>query len=582
MTNRLLALIGALTLLLTGPAWAQTAQAPEGASGRVDKASVVGRRAIVATANPIASQVGAEILAAGGSAADAAVAIQLALTLVEPQSSGLGGGAFALVWSAKTKRLTSYDARETAPGGARPEMFLDADGKPLPFADGVLGGISTGVPGTPRLIETLHRQHGRLPWARLFDPAIKLAEDGFPVSPRLATLLGAEKALKNDPVAFAYFYLPDGTPKPPGTILKNPELAKTLRLLQREGAGAFYRGTIAESILMTVSRPPRPSSMTIDDLASYKVIERPAVCGPYRVYVVCGMGPPSSGGVAVLQMLGVLTPFDLAATGANTLESVHLFTQAHRLAFADRNRYVADPAFVPQNTRGLLDRTYLAERAKLINPARDMGTAKPGDPPTMPVKRSALADDALSELPATSHLIVADKWGNALSMTTTIEDGFGARRMVSGFLLNNEMTDFSFVPIADGRPVANRVEAGKRPRSSMSPTIVFDRAGRPVMLAGSPGGSQIIGYVAQTLISLIDWRMDPQAAVAAGHYGNPNTVTQLESGTAAAGLADGLKAMGHSDIRIIDMTSGLSAAVKQGQGWRAGVDPRREGVAIGQ
>ncbi len=576
--SRAAAVVALVALTLAPAARAQAPAQPEAASGRSDKTLVTARRAVVATANPVASQVGADILAAGGSAADAAIAIQLALTLVEPQSSGLGGGAFALYWAEGRRRLTTFDGRETAPGGAAPDMFLDPDGKPIPFIDGVLGGRAVGVPGTPRLIEALHRKHGRLPWARLFDPVIRLAEQGFAMSPRLVTLLAQEKALRNDPVAAAYFYQPDGTPKPVGTVLRNPDLAATLKTLQRQGADAFYRGAIAQDILSRVSQPPRPSSMTAEDLAGYRVKERPAVCGPYRGFEVCGMGPPSSGGVAVVQMLGLLERFDLRATGAGTLASVHLFTQAHRLAFADRNRYLADPDFVPQPVAGLLARGYLAQRAALIDPVRDMGTAQPGDPAR---RRAALADDASPELPSTSHLIVVDRWGDAVSMTTTIEDAFGARRMVAGFLLNNEMTDFSFLPAQGGQPVANRVEAGKRPRSSMAPTMVFGPDRRLVMLVGSPGGSQIIGYVAQTLVGLIDWGQDPQAAVSAGHYGNPNGPTLLERGTPAADLADGLKAMGHADVRIVDMTSGLSAVRRDGQMWQAGVDPRREGRAIG-
>lgn len=573
-----LALALSLAPAVGAQAPAQAPAQPEAASGRAEKTLVTARRAMVATANPVASQVGADILAAGGSAADAAIAIQLALTLVEPQSSGLGGGAFALYWVEGKHKLTSYDARETAPGGATPDMFLDGEGEPIPFVDGVLGGRAVGVPGTPRLLETLHRRHGRLPWARLFDPAIRLAEQGFAMSPRLVGLLAQEKALRRDPLAAAYFYQPDGQPKPVGTTLRNPELAATLKTLQRRGVDAFYRGEIAQAILTRVSQPPRPSSMTAEDLAGYRVKERPVVCGPYRRFEVCGMGPPSSGGVAVAQMLGLLERFDLAAAGPDTLASVHLFTQAHRLAFADRNRYLADPDFVPQPVAGLLDRGYLARRSALIDPVRDMGTAQPGEPAR---KAAALADDASPELPSTSHLVVVDRWGDAISMTTTIEDAFGARRMVAGFLLNNEMTDFSFLPAQGGQPVANRVEAGKRPRSSMAPTMVFAPDGRLAMLVGSPGGFQIIGYVAQTVISLIDWQRDPQAAVAAGHYGNPNGPTQLERGTEVEKLADGLKAMGHTDLRIGDMTSGLSAVVRTGEGWQAGVDPRREGRAIG-
>jgi gamma-glutamyltranspeptidase/glutathione hydrolase len=573
MIRRLLAAF-AVALLVASSALAQ--QQPEGATGRGQQQLVVTDRTVVVTANPIASRVGFQILQAGGSAVDAAIAIQLALTLVEPQSSGLGGGAFMLYWDAAARRLTTYDARETAPAGATPQLFLDAANRPLPFYDAVTGGIATGVPGVPRLMELAHRRHGRLPWAQLFAPAIQLADEGFAVSPRLAGMLADERYLRNDPVARGYFYHPDGTPLRAGEVLHNFELVRTLRTLASEGVEPFYSGPIAEQILATVHREPRPGSLAAADMTAYRVVERDPVCGPYRIYRVCGMGPPSSGGVTVLQILALLAPFDLGR--APNPEAYHLFTQATRLAFADRNQYLADPGFVPQPIAGLTDRQYLMARAALIDRGRDMGTAAPGDPPG---RSGALEPDLASERPATSHMIIIDRDGNIVSMTTTIEDGFGARRMVAGFLLNNQLTDFNFAPEAQGRPVANRVEPGKRPRSSMAPTIAFDRDGAPVIVTGSPGGSLIIPYVAQTLIALIDWNLDPQRAVSLPHVANRNGNTELEQGTDAESLAAALIARGHT-VRQVEMTSGTSAVARRDNRWQAGADPRREGIALGE
>jgi gamma-glutamyltranspeptidase/glutathione hydrolase len=570
----LLSLLGAI---LAGGALAQQPGQPEAATGRGQQQLVTTERTVVVTANPIASRVGFQVLQAGGSAVDAAIAIQLVLNLVEPQSSGLGGGAFMLYWDAATHHLTSYDAREIAPAGATPQLFLDAASRPLPFYDAVTGGIATGVPGVPRLLEFIHRRHGRLPWAQLFAPAIQLADEGFAVSPRLAGLLVDEQYLRNDPVSRAYFYHPDGTPLRAGETLRNPELVQTLRTLATNGADAFYSGPIAEAILAAVHREPRPGSLTAADFAAYRVIERDPVCGPYRIYQICGMGPPSSGGVTVLQILSLLAPFDLGT--APNADAYHLFTQANRLAFADRNQFLADPGFVPQPVAGLIDPRYLATRSALIDRARDSGTAAPGDPPGR--SGGLLEPDLASERHATSHMIIIDRDGNIVTQTTTIEDQFGARRMAAGFLLNNQLTDFNFAPEAQGRPVANRVEPGKRPRSSMAPTIAFDQAGAPVIITGSPGGSLIIPYVAQALMALIDWHLDPQAAVSLPHVANRNGNTEVEQGTDSESLAAALIARGHT-VRQVDMTSGLSAVVRRDSHWLSGADPRREGVALGE
>jgi gamma-glutamyltranspeptidase/glutathione hydrolase len=564
-------------LLFALPAAAQD-RAPEGATGFTAKPPVEASRYMVAAANPIAARIGAAVLADGGTAADAAIAVQLALGLVEPQSSGIGGGAFVLWYDAKTNKLTSYDARETAPAAATPALFMGADGKPMQFYDAVVGGRSVGAPGVPRLMEALHKAHGKLKWDRLFQPAITVAEQGFPISPRLAALLKAEKYLMRDPVAKAYFYETDGSPKADGTILKNPDYAKTLKLLAKQGAAPFYTGEIARDIVASVRQEPNAGLLTAADLAAYKIVERAPVCGSYRTLQVCGMAPPTSGGVASLQMLGILSHYDMPALKDAPVRAAHLFTQAGRLAFADRDTYLGDPAFTKVPLPGLLDGDYLAERKKLIRLNEDMGAAKPGTPPGY--SGSLTAGEAL-EYPSTTHVAIVDSYGNALSMTTTIEDGFGARRMVRGFLLNNQLTDFSFVPERDGKPVANRVEPGKRPRSSMTPTIVLGQDGKPVIVTGSPGGARIIQYVTRALIAMIDWNLDPQAAVSMPHWGNRNGNTELEADTGAISLKSDLEALGHK-VTVLEMNSGLHAIKLSGGKLIGGADPRREGIAIGE
>lgn len=568
-----------LWLAAATAASAQTmAPAPEAATGRTAKTLGTAQRHMAAAANPLAAAAGREILRAGGSATDAAITIQLVLNLVEPQSSGIGGGAFFVHWDEAGRRLTTLDGRETAPKAARPERFLGGDGKPMKFVDAVVGGRSVGVPGTVRLLEEAHKRWGKLPWAELFAPAIKLAEEGFAISPRLAGLLALEKNLGKDATAAAYFYEPDGKPKPVGTILKNPAFAATLRAIAGRGADAFYEGAIAEDIVATVTgHATNPGDITLDDLKAYKVEERAPLCGRYRAYTLCGMGPPSSGAVAVQQILGMLEAKDIARLGASA-EAAHWFAEAGKLAFADRALYLGDPAFVSVPTPGLIDEDYIRERAKLISPDKAMGKASAGIPPN---KRAFLFAPSEGIENGTSHISVIDAAGNAVSMTTTIEDGFGARLMTKGgFLLNNELTDFSFAPTEDGKPVANRVEPGKRPRSSMAPTIVFDAFGRLYAVTGSPGGSQIIGYVAKTLVALLDWKMDPQRAVDLANFGSRNGPTELEKGSEAEAWKAALEARGH-EIRLIEMTSGIQAIVKTPEGYLGGADGRREGVAIG-
>ena len=572
-------LLAGLVSLMARPLLAQElAPAPEASTGRTLRATGTAQRFMVAAANPLAAAAGRDMLRAGGSAVDAAIAIQLVLNLVEPQSSGIGGGAFLLHWDEANRRLLTLDGRETAPAAATPERFLKADGTPMSFREAVVGGRSVGVPGTVRLLEEAHRRWGKLPWPAVIAPAITLAEDGFAISPRLNGLLSGETALKRDARAFAYFYQPDGMPKPVGTLLKNPEFAATLRAISDRGASAFYEGVIARDIVATVTgHPGNPGDITLADLAGYRVEVREPVCGAYRVYRICGMGPPSSGGIAVQQMLGMLEGQDLRRLGPGA-QAAHWFAEAGRLAFADRNLYVADPAFVAVPAGGLIDEGYLRSRAKLIAPDRSMGRATAGEPPN---RRAMLLSPSEGVENGTSHISVVDGQGNAVSMTTTIEDGFGSRLMTAGgFLLNNELTDFSFLPQEAGRPVANRVEPGKRPRSSMAPTIVFDAFDRLYVVAGSPGGSQIIPYVAKTLVALLDWRMDPQAAVDLGNFGSRNGPTELEAGTEAEGWKAALEAKGH-EIRLVEMTSGIQAIVRTPEGFLGGADGRREGVAIG-
>lgn len=547
------------------------------AAGR-SAAPVQAREWMVSAANPLAAQAGADVLAAGGSAADAMVAVQLVLGLVEPQSSGLGGGAFLLYWDASRRTLTTLDGRETAPAAARPQLFLDEKGEPLSFYDAVVGGRSVGVPGTPKLLAEAHARWGRKPWAELFQPAIALAQTGFAVSPRLAALVaGDAERLARSPAAAGYF-LPGGKPLAAGTMLANAGYADTLRLLAAGGADAFYGGPLAEEIVATVRGAANPGVMQASDLAAYQVVERPPVCVAYRGREVCGMGPPSSGGVAVGQILKMLEPFDIATLGPDDPQSWRLIGDASRLAFADRERYLADSDFLPVPLKGLTDPAYLATRSALLKREGALAEATAGEPAWD--HAGLLADDASIELPSTSHFVIVDADGNALSMTTTIENGFGSRLMVGGFLLNNELTDFSFRTHKDGIPIANRVEPGKRPRSSMAPTIVLTD-GRPSLLVGSPGGSQIIGYVVKTLVASLDWGMDIQQAIALPNMVNRFGTFELEAGTPAAGMAKDLEALGFK-TEVKELNSGLHGIAIGGDDLAGGADPRREGVSLGR
>ncbi|MDN2717212.1 gamma-glutamyltransferase [Janthinobacterium sp. SUN120] len=580
-----LTLLGALA---ASPAFAEVPQkAPEIATAYAEKSGWAAQKFMVAAANPLAADAGYQMLKKGGSAIDAAIATQLVLTLVEPQSSGIGGGAFLLYSTAKG--VQAFDGRETAPASADEHLFQNADGSPVSRATGVVGGRSVGAPGVLRMLELAHKEHGKLPWATLFGPAIKLAHGGFPVSQRLNGLLNWDQALKRDPVAAAYFYDPDGKAWPVGHVLKNPQLARTLREIARGGADAFYNGRIARDIAAKVAaHPTNPGKLTAQDIADYRAKVREPVCSDYKAWTVCGMPPPSSGGIAIAQMLGMLEVKDIRpyapVDGVLDARAIHLFSEAGRLAYADRNRYVADTDFVPLPGNGvasMLDKTYLAQRASLIG-EKSMGKAMPGTPPGMQV---AWGMDNALQRPSTSHLVAVDAFGGGLSMTTSVEDAFGSRQMVDGFLLNNQLTDFSFDSRDADGPIANRVEAGKRPRSAMSPTLVFEKGTHKLVLAtGSPGGSSIINYVAKVLVGTMDWGLNVQQAISLPNFGSRNGPTELEKGRAPVAQVEALQAMGH-EVRVIEQNSGLQGIMRlnaHGKDfWFGGADPRREGMVKG-
>jgi gamma-glutamyltranspeptidase/glutathione hydrolase len=570
-------------------AWSQQASdtnVPERATGTATAKRVEAKDFMVAAANPLAAQAGRDVIAKGGNAIDAMVAVQTVLGLVEPQSSGLGGGAFLVYYDAASKRLTTFDGREKAPMAATPKLFLDDQGQPLKFMAAVVGGRSVGTPGTVRLMEEVQKRYGKADWASLFKPAQTLARDGFEVSPRLASLIAAAgDSLKKYDGPRSYFFDQSGAPLKAGTVLKNPDYAQTLSVIASGGSDAFYRGPIAESIVRTVrGARDNPGVLSLVDLATYNIEEREPVCFNYRALDVCGMGPPSSGAVAISQMLGVTENFDLKALGPGNVESWRIIGDAQRLAFADRERYVADTDFQPLPIKGLLDKTYLGERAKLLegDPANPRALAKDAVKAGEPEWDHALlfGRDAAIELPSTSHFVIVDREGNVVSMTTTIENGFGSQLMTNGFLLNNELTDFSFKTHDKGLPVANRVEPGKRPRSSMSPTIVM-KDGKPLLAIGSPGGSQIIGYVAQALIAYIDWGMPVEQVVAQPHLINRFGTYDIEAGTEAEKFAEPLKALGY-EVKPGEMNSGLHAIEITQGGLIGSADPRREGIATGE
>ena len=566
---------------------------PEGGSGYTAKPGWQARHFAVAAANPLATEAGYQILKAGGTAVDAAVAVQMVLTLVEPQSSGIGGGAFLLHWDGRA--LQAWDGRETAPAAADERLFLGADGKPIEFMQAVVGGRAVGVPGTVKMLEAAHRAQGALPWAQLIQPAIGLAEQGFAVSHRLHTLLKGSPALRQDRQAAAYFFQPDGQPHPVGHWLRNPALAEVLRRIAAQGSAAFYQGPVAADIAARVQRHAgNPGRLTVADLAAYSVKPREPICIDWlQAYRVCGMPPPSSGHLAVMQILGTLAalppgPPAQDDAGLPSADWLHAYTEAARLAFADRALYVADPDFVAApagHWDSLLAPAYLQERAALIGP-RSLPQAPAGQPGA---QRSAWAPQAEQAEHGTSHISIVDAQGRGVAMTTTIEAVWGAHLMsdggtglAGGFLLNNELTDFAMAPAdAQGRPAANRVQPGKRPRSSMSPTLVFDsRDGRLLMSLGSPGGAAIIHFTAKTLIGTLDWGLDAQRAIDLPNFGSFGGPLALEAGRFPAATVAALKARGHQVLET-ELTSGLQALQRNAGGWHGGADPRREGVVMG-
>jgi gamma-glutamyltranspeptidase/glutathione hydrolase len=534
---------------------------------------------MVVAANPLAAEAGLQILRRGGNAVDATIAVQMVLNLVEPQSSGIGGGAFLVYWDAKLGKLETIDGRETAPAAANPDRFLLPNGKPRAFDDAVASYLSVGVPGDLRALELEHRRHGKLAWSILFEPAIALAQGGFAVSPRLADELKQQGPAGFSSEALSYFFDAVGQPRPAGYVLKNPALAETFKALAANGPGTFYSGSTAREILDKLGKTQLgPGDMTAADLASYAAKEREPICVSYRGFKVCGMGPPSSGGMTVGMVLRMVESRDLG-TSPLGVDAVSAIAEAEKLAYADRDQYMADPDFVPE-PKGLLDDAYLTARGRLIDPGHPLMKADPGVPPMK--TGSLLGRDATVELPGTSQISIVDDEGNAVSMTTSIETAFGSRIMAGGFLLNNQLTDFSFLPTDDkGWPIANRVEGGKRPRSSMAPMMIFDPTGRLRAVLGSPGGSRIILYDVKAIICLVNWACDAEQAADLPGFGSRNGAFEVEAGTAvAARLTKDISNRGEK-VTAVDMNSGLNIIIRSDGRLEGASDARREGVALG-
>ena len=591
-------LMAVLLFLAAGGAAAQPLGVGQFPIGSVfqQKPTASGSRYMVSAAHPLASAAGLEMLKRGGSAVDAAIAVQLVLGLVEPHSSGIGGGAFLLNYDARTAVVEAYDGRETAPAAVGHGLFMTEGSKPVAFREALVGGRSVGVPGIFRMAEMAHKKHGRLPWRVLFGPAIGLAADGYPIGEQLARWLAVDVHLKRDPEARVLYFDEDGAAKPAGTMIRNPAYAALLREIARHGADSFYMGASARAMVAEVrAHGTNPGSLTTEDLKNYSAKLREPLCFPYRAYEICSMPPPSSGGIALAQMLGMLESTGFARAAPLSVEAVHMFSEAAKLAFADRNRFVADADFIAV-PGGLTDRDYLVARAREIGPLAT-GVAQPGNPPGIKLSR---ADDQSPELPSTSHLSVVDGRGNAVAMTTSIETIFGSHLMVNGFILNNQLTDFSFVPEHDGKPVANRVEPRKRPRSSMSPVLVFERnadgsRGPLKLVAGSPGGSVIINFVAKVLVGSLDWKLPLKDVLELPNFGSRNLgangTLELERGRFPPEVAQGLRALGHEVVEL-SIESGVHAiericdtpvpARKQRCHWAGAADPRRDGQAFGR
>lgn len=537
---------------------------------------------MIAAANPYATEAGAKMLREGGSAVDAAIAVQAVLSLVEPESSGLAGGAFMMHFDAASGAIEAYDGRETAPMGATPQLFLDEEGNPLPFLEAMIGGSSVGTPGVVKMLWLAHQDHGKLPWSELFKPAIKLAEEGFAVPPKLAEAIARDPVLMNMPVAQDYFYRLDADgariPAQEGETLKNPAYAATLKRIASEGPDGFYKGPVARAIVDAVRNAPmRPGTLSLDDFASYEAKKREPLCEVYRAYRVCSMPPPTSGGLTALQILGILQNYDLKGMGPMTLTAVHFIAEAEKLAYADRDKYIGDPDFVDVPVAAMLDRSYLERRANEIDASMSMKKAEAGELEDKRAMKWGLNHPI--DKPSTSHFSILDSDGNAVSMTTSVEGPFGSHLMAAGMMLNNQLTDFSFVPEEDGKPVANAVAPGKRPRSSMTPVLVFDKDGDFRAAIGSPGGSRIIGYVTQTLIALIDWDMDMKAAIGLPRFVDRNGPLEIEEGTPLEQMTADLEALGH-EVKAVPLMSGLHGILVTPEGLDGGADPRRDGNVV--
>jgi gamma-glutamyltranspeptidase/glutathione hydrolase len=531
---------------------------------------------VASSADPRASAAGMEMLRKGGTATDAAMAMLLVLTLVEPQSSGIGGGGFLVHQNGKAGSISTINGRETAPKAATPERFLGADGKPLPFMKAFPGGKSVGVPGNLRLMAMAHKKWGKLPWATLFQPAIRLSEQGFVVNETLALRLTQIEKLWTDFPEAQQLYWVDGKPAPKGTLIKNPAFAKALRMYAKKGPNSFYSGSSAQAIVDAVKKSTvSPGDMTLADLAAYKAKEQNALCAPYRIYVICGMAPPSSGATTVLQILGTLERFDLAKMGKDNPQSWHLISEAMHLAYADREKYLGDPDFVDVPANGLVDRAYLAQRSALIDPSVAAKSYPAGNPPGAAARTAGIS----GEVSGTTHFVAVDTKGNVATMTSTIEGPFGSQLIANGFFLNNELTDFTFAPEKAGAPVANRVQGGKRPLSSMSPTIVFDAKGKPILALGSAGGKRIIMHVTKTLIGALDFGLPLPEAIALPNIYFVGDTIEVEQGTPLSAMADQLSQFGRPAVPT-DLTSKVNGAQRTENGWTGAADPRSEGVAL--
>ena len=570
MSNRLI-----LPLLLALSACAPASnQAPATAASAANRAP-----GMVSAADPRAAEAGRWALNQGGSAADAAIAIQIALTVVEPQSSGIGGGGFFVYHDSKSGQVRTYDGRETAPHSAGPDWFFGPDGKPLPHPQAVPGGRSVGVPGNIRLMALVHSKHGKLPWPKLFEPAIRLARDGFAITPRMQrSLAGNSDLAASTPWGRNQFYQANGEPKAVGTTLRNPELARFLETLAERGPDWFYTGPPAQNLVRTVTTAANnPSPMTLGDLASYDAKEREVPCGTYRGHRICGMGPPSSGATTVFAVLKQLERFDLAGLGPDSPEAWHLIAESMRLAYADRGTYLGDPDHVAVPVAGLMDPAYLASRSALIEPKRALTQVAAGTPPGAKAAAAAVS----GEVPSTSHLVATDRWGNVATLTSTIESVWGSGLTVDGYFLNNELTDFSYAPAADGKIVANQVEGGKRPLSSMSPTIVYGPEGKVRIALGAAGGPTIIMQVAKAIIGVIDWKLDAQAAIALPGMFTRGGRVMVERGTALERMIPALAALGH-DVTPSEPPFKANAVEWRGGRWIGAADPRSEGVAVSE